>query len=142
MRTPVPGEFGFPLGVVVAVAAAFGAVAVGATGQPVVSVVAMVAVVDLVAVVSTARATLGTAVVCWCLHSGFVLGRAGELVFTGRAGHDALVIGLCAAVGALFASLARSAVADVAVEIPRPRQPRALGGGTPYPMVGPGAQPW
>ncbi|HEX8865815.1 MAG TPA: hypothetical protein VF821_09190 [Lentzea sp.] len=111
MRTPA--GFGFFLGAALAVVATFLVVLAGARSQPVVSVVALVAVVDLVAVISTASATLATAAVCWCLHSGFVLGRLGQLVFTAQARHDALVIGLCALGGILFASTARAAVAQL-----------------------------
>jgi hypothetical protein len=68
-------------------------VATGASSQPVLSVIAMVAVVNVIAVISTWRAALGTAVVCWFLHDGFVLGRHGDLALVGQAGHDALVIG-------------------------------------------------
>lgn len=138
MRTPVPGGFGFPFGVVLAVAAAFLVVAVGATGQPVLSVVAMVAVVDVIAVLSTARATLATAAVCWCLHAGFVLGRQGELAFTAQSRHDALVLLFCALGGILFSSMVRAARAPLhereydrnvpAIPVQQPRRAAQLTG--------------
>ena len=111
MRTPVPGGLAFPAGTALAVAVTFLVVADGATSQPVISVVGLVAVVDLVAVLSTAPATLATAVVCWCLHAGFVLGRFGELTFSRQSGHDALVFAGCALGGVLLMSTLRAAVA-------------------------------
>ena len=132
MRTPVPGGFAFPAGAVLAVAMTFAVVAAGAASQPVISVIGLVAVVDLVAVLSTAGATLATAVVCWCLHSAFVLGRLGELTFTRQSGHDALVFAGCALGGILLMSTLRAAVAplhererdDRVPAIPR-QQPRS-----------------
>jgi hypothetical protein len=112
MRTPqppVPAGFGFPFGVALAVVAAFGAVGVGAVGHPILSLVAVVAVVDVIAVLSTAGAALATAVVCWCVHAGFVLGRRGELAFTAQSRHDALVLVLCGLAGIVFASTLRAA---------------------------------
>lgn len=50
---------------------------------------ALVAVVDLIALLSSIGATLATAVVCWCLHAGFVLGRHGDLAFTPQSRGDA-----------------------------------------------------
>lgn len=111
MRTP--GGFAFPVGAALAVAVTFAAVAIGARSQPVLSVVGMVAVVGFIAVISTAAATLATATLCWCLHSAFVLGSLGELTFTVQSGHDALVIGGCALLGALLVSTARAAVAPL-----------------------------
>ncbi|NUT50478.1 MAG: hypothetical protein HOV94_24695 [Saccharothrix sp.] len=102
MRTP--GGLGSAL----AVAVTFLVVAAGATRQPVLSVVALVAVVDLIALISTPVATVATAAVCWCLHSGFVLGRLGELAFTGQSRHDALVLAGCALGGILLASTLRA----------------------------------
>ena len=123
MRTPVPAGFGFFLGAVLAVAATFLLVAAGARSQPVVSVVALVAVVDLVALVSTAAAALATAAVCWCLHSGFVLGTLGELTFTTSSGHDALVLAGCALGGILLASTVRAASAPLHEREHDPRVP-------------------
>jgi len=111
MRTapPVPAGFGFPLGMALGVAATVLSVAAGATSVPTISLVAMVAVVDATAMVTTVRATLATAAVCWALHAGFVLGRYGGLAFTPQAGHAALVLGLCALTGLGFAAILRAA---------------------------------
>ncbi|WP_157367960.1 hypothetical protein [Alloactinosynnema sp. L-07] len=93
-RELIPGGFGFPLGIVAEVAATMLVVAAGATAHPGLSTVAMVVVIDVMVFVTTTRATMGVAVVCWCLHAGFVLGRHGELAFTGQSGRDALLIAL------------------------------------------------
>lgn len=111
----MPGGFGFPLGAVLGVAVVWLAVAAGATSQPVLSVVALVVVIDVIALISTAPATLATTVVCWSLHSGFVLGRHGDLALTGQAGHDALVLGLNALLVLLLVSVARGAIASLRV---------------------------
>jgi hypothetical protein len=113
MRTKTPTGFGFPLGAVLACATTFLVVAAGAASQPVLSVVALVVVVGFVAVTSTATATAATAVVAWCLHAGFVLGREGDLEFSARSGHAALVIGLFALIAAVLAETARAAAAVV-----------------------------
>ncbi|WP_158264158.1 hypothetical protein [Amycolatopsis sp. CA-126428] len=84
-------------------------VAAGAPSVPIISLVAMVAVVDATAMVTTVRATLATATVCWALHVGFVLGRHGELAFTPQAGRAAVVLGLCALTALGFASTLRAA---------------------------------
>lgn len=101
------------MGAALAVAATMLVVATGATSQPVLSVIAMVIVVNVIAVVSTAWAALGTAVVCWFLHDGFVLGRHGDLALVGQAGHDALVIGLDALGVLLLVSTFRAALAPM-----------------------------
>lgn len=125
----ISGGFGFPLGAVLAIVATMLVVATGATSQPVLSVIAMAAVVNLIALISTWRAALATAVVCWFLHDGFVLGRHGDLALTGQAGHDALVIGFDALGVLVLVSLARAAPApvphrrEVAPRLPVQRQP-------------------
>ena len=101
------------MGVVLGIAATTLVVAVGANSQPVLSVIAMVAVVNLIALISTWRAALATAVVCWFLHDGFVLGRHGDLALIGQAGHDALVIGFDALGVLLLVSLLRAALAPM-----------------------------
>ncbi|MCP3805077.1 hypothetical protein NLX83_38010 [Allokutzneria sp. A3M-2-11 16] len=126
MRIPapvLPGAFAFPAGVVAGVGATALLVASGATGQPVLSLLAMVAVVDTVAMMSTVRATAATAVVCWALHAGFVLGHHGELAFTARAGTDAIALVLCAVTALAFAAALRLART--------PLHERAPGPGTP-----------
>ncbi|WP_169792643.1 hypothetical protein [Lentzea aerocolonigenes] len=82
-------------------------VATGAASQPVLSVIAMVVVVNVIALFSTWPAALGTAVVCWFLHDGFVLGRHGDLALVGQAGHDALVIRRARRAGARLAVACR-----------------------------------
>ncbi|WP_439658494.1 hypothetical protein ACSHWB_39875 [Lentzea sp. HUAS TT2] len=134
MRTPVPGGLAFFLGSALAAVTTSLLVAVGVRSEPVLSVLAMVAVVNLVAVTSKAWAAPATATVCWCLHSGFVLGRLGELTFTARSGHDALVIAGCALGAVLLVSTLRAASAPLHERehdenvpvIPEQRAPRAL----------------
>ncbi|MBM7860685.1 hypothetical protein [Lentzea nigeriaca] len=120
------------MGVLLGIAATALAVATGATGHPVLSVIAMVAVVNVIALISTWRAALATAVVCWLLHDGFVLGRYGELALVGQAGHDALVIGLDALGVVVLVSTLRAALAPMlhlregdpsAPRVPVQRQP-------------------
>lgn len=134
MRTQVPGGFAFFFGSALAAVMTFLLVEAGARTEPVLSVVALVAVVNLVAVTSGAVATLATAAVCWCLHSGFVLGRLGELTFTGQSGHDALVLAGCALGAVLLVSTMRAATAPLHEReydknvpvVPGQRVPRAL----------------
>lgn len=104
------GGFGFSLGAALGVVATAAVVVAGATSQPVLSVIAMVAVVNVIALASTWRAALATAVVCWFLHDGFVLGRHGDLTLAGQAGHDALVIGLDALGVLVLVSTLRAAL--------------------------------
>ncbi|GAB3562823.1 hypothetical protein GCM10027445_04140 [Amycolatopsis endophytica] len=85
MRNVLPGAAGFPLGCAAATVAVMVAVFAGATTHPGVSLAALLAVAAVLAALTTVAAALGTAVVGWGLHSGFVLGRAGALVFTGPA---------------------------------------------------------
>jgi hypothetical protein len=96
----VPGGFGFPLGAAAGVLLTLTTVAAGATGHPQWSVAALAVVVTGAAVVTTPGATAGTAVVCWCLVSGFVVGRQGDLTFSGASLLAAAVLG-ATAVGAV-----------------------------------------
>ena len=110
-RGPAPavlGRFGFPLGCALGVVATVLSGAAGATSQPILSLIAMVAAVDAVSMVTTVGAALATAAACWCLHTGFVLGRNGELAFTPQSRHDALVLLLAALSALAFASTIRA----------------------------------
>lgn len=77
---PVPGGFGFPLGFIAGIVATLLAVATGAAGHPAWSLGLLALTVAAVAAVTSPAGALGTAVACWCLHDGFVLGRHGTLV--------------------------------------------------------------
>jgi hypothetical protein len=89
---PKAGEgFGFPLGFCGAVAAALAAVAAGATGHHAYSLLALAAVVAVVAAKASLRAAFGTAAVAWGLQAGFVIGRAGQVVFDAESARDAAV---------------------------------------------------
>ncbi|GLZ31826.1 hypothetical protein Lesp02_40140 [Lentzea sp. NBRC 105346] len=103
----VSGGFGFPLGAALGAAMTGLAVAAGAPSQPVLSVVGLVVVIDLIGFLSTVRATLATALVCWFLHAGFVLGRLGDLAINVQSRHDALVLGLNALGVILIVSVIR-----------------------------------
>src|SRR5256885_940991 len=73
VRPLLPGWFGLPLGLVVGVAATVSSLEVGAADQPVLSLMALVVVVNAAAMLTTASAAIVTMIVCWCLHSDFVL---------------------------------------------------------------------
>ncbi|HVV14705.1 hypothetical protein [Amycolatopsis sp.] len=147
---PLPTGFGFPLGFAAAIAVTIGAVAAGATRQPGWSVAALVLVVAAAAVLSTPLAVLGTALVSWALHDGFVLGRGGDLVFTRD---SALAAAVLAGTALLGAALARLSLLDNA-NVPAQRTgPPVLSGrssgagayrGTPAPPRGgpPTRRPW
>lgn len=105
----LPGGFGFPLGVVAGIGAAVVAVAVGATVHPVVSVVFLSVAVGVVSALTVASAALATAVVCWGLHDGFVLGRRGDLMFTAASAQAAEVLVSVAVLTLLVAAVVRKA---------------------------------
>lgn len=105
----LPRGFGFPLGLVVGILVTAAAIAAGATSHPAESLIALTVAVAVVSAITTAGAALGTALVCWALDSGFVLGRQGDLVFTGAALQAAAVLVLTAvAVAVLFRLVRRS----------------------------------
>lgn len=105
---PLPGGLGFPLGFLLAIVVTFVAIAAGATTHPQWTVAALAATGAVVACLSTFRATLATAAVCWALHSGFVLGRLGDLVFTPQAARDAVVLCAVATIAFLLATAVRT----------------------------------
>lgn len=92
--SPLPSGFGFPLGFVMGIVAVVVAITSGATGHPVLSVALLAVAVAGVSAMTTPPAAVATAVVCWFLHDGFVLGRRGELVFT-TASAQAVVVLVC-----------------------------------------------
>jgi hypothetical protein len=102
MRTPastvplLPRGFGFPLGFACGILVTAVTIAAGATSHPARSLIALTVVVAVVSAITTPGAALGTAVACWALDSGFVLGREGTLVFTGAARETAAVLVLAA----------------------------------------------
>ncbi len=101
--------FGFPFGCVAAVAALIVADLAGATGHPWYALVTLGSVVLAFAHRSRPLAATGIAVVAWALHTGFVLGRLGSLVF-GSASALAAVVLACAL---LTGALARAAVSSL-----------------------------
>lgn len=126
---PVPGRFGLPLGVALTMIVTAAAVAIGATGHPERAVIALAVTVALTASVTTAAATLGTAVVGWFLLAGFVVGREGQVGLTAQSGRAAVVLAVVAIGCAGVVAAARwawprmlRAAADAA-KAPQPRQP-------------------
>lgn len=104
---PLSGGFGFPLGFGVGIVVTAAAIAAGATSHPVGSLIALTVAVAGVSAITTPGAALGTAVVCWSLDSGFVLGRHGDLVFTGAAWQAAVALVLAAVAVAVLAQVVR-----------------------------------
>jgi hypothetical protein len=82
-------------------------VASGATGHPQWSVVALAAVVAATAAVTAPAAAAATTVLCWCLVSGFVVGREGDLAFSGPSLSAAAVLGATAVVAVAAATTVR-----------------------------------
>ncbi|WP_236792720.1 hypothetical protein [Amycolatopsis sp. GM8] len=122
---PVLGGYGLPLGFVAGIVVTLVAVAAGVTAHPDWSVAVLTVTVAGVAAVTTPAAALGTVVICWCLHDGFVLGRHGNLVFTPASGLAAVIltgVALGALAMAAFARLVReTAEVPPATIVPRPR---------------------
>lgn len=104
---PVPGGFGFPLGFAAGIVATGLAVASGATGHPAWSVGLLALTVAVVSALTSTPAALGTALVCWCLHDGFVLGRRGDLVLTSASARAAAVLLLAALAAVAIATAVR-----------------------------------
>ena len=123
----MPGGFGFPLGSTLGIIVVTLGIMGGATSQPIISVVGLVAVIDAVAIFSTASAAIGTAVICWLLHAGFVLGRHGQLALTGQSRHDALVFAADALAVLVLVRIARSATALLHERENDPAAPRIPG---------------
>ncbi|MDX3189923.1 hypothetical protein PV458_16075 [Streptomyces sp. MN03-5084-2B] len=94
-------DFGFPFGCVAAVAAVVVADLAGATGHPWYALVTLGTVVLACAHRSPLPAAAGVTVVAWALHTGFVLGRFGELTFDAPARLAALVLTAALVTGAL-----------------------------------------
>ncbi|MBE8526087.1 hypothetical protein ILP97_52895 [Amycolatopsis sp. H6(2020)] len=86
-------DFGFPFGCVATVAAVIVADLAGATGHPWYALVTLGAVVLASACRSSPPAAAGVAVIAWGLHTGFVLGRFGEVTFDRGSGLAALALG-------------------------------------------------
>ncbi|SDM52661.1 hypothetical protein [Allokutzneria albata] len=103
-RLPIPAAFGFPLGAALALLVT--GVLATIEAAPL-SFLAMVVIVDSIAVLSTYRAALPTAAVCWALHSTFLIGEYGVLTLSAETGNNALVLTLCAITALAFASALR-----------------------------------
>ncbi|MEV6830760.1 hypothetical protein [Amycolatopsis sp. NPDC051102] len=84
--------FGFPFGCVAAVAAVSVANLAGAAAHPWYALVTLGAVVTTTAFRGPPPAAAGVTAIAWALHTGFVLGRFGELTFTRPSALAALVL--------------------------------------------------
>jgi hypothetical protein len=100
--------FGFPFGCVAAVAAVIVADLAGATGHPWYALVTLGAAVLAFASRSSPLAATGVAVVAWALHTGFVLGRLGELTFDHASGLAAVVLAAALVTGGLARAVSTS----------------------------------
>ncbi|MET8999925.1 hypothetical protein [Amycolatopsis sp. NPDC004169] len=111
--------FGFPFGCVASVAAVVVADLAGATGHPWYALVTLGAVVLASAYRCSPAAASGVAVVAWALHTGFVLGRFGELAFDRGSGLAALVLASALLAGALARTVStlRSRVSSVQARV-------------------------
>ncbi|WP_215546748.1 hypothetical protein [Amycolatopsis sp. CA-230715] len=119
--------FGFPVGFVATTAVIVAAIAAGATRYPLLALVPLTAVVVVVAALATARAAFGVAAFAWAAHSGFVLGRAGELVFGPRALTAAALLVAAAALTAAAGAVVRHLRAGRPLpRIPAPRAPEPI----------------
>ncbi|MFD9894758.1 hypothetical protein ACFWY9_35895 [Amycolatopsis sp. NPDC059027] len=122
----IPGGFGFPLGCVALVVAALAAAVAGAGAHPAYALVAFVPVVLAIGFSTTVFAAAGTAVIAWAVYSGFVLGRAGGLVFDAAAGRAALVLGAALVTGlggGLLVRAVRNARTHLlGADVPAPRR--------------------
>jgi len=112
-------DFGFPFGCVAAVAAVIVADLAGATDHPWYALVTLGGVVLAFAYRSPLPAAAGVTVVAWALHTGFVLGRLGELTFDAPAGLAALVLASALVTGGLAraVSSAQSRVSSVQTRV-------------------------
>lgn len=109
LSPPLPGAFGLPLGFVAGIVGTLIAVMAGATGHPVVSLALLACMVAAVSALTTPAAAFGTAVLCWLLHDGFVLGRQGDLAATPLSARAAVVLVSAAVVTSLIAVSVRKA---------------------------------
>jgi hypothetical protein len=112
--------FGFPYGCVAAIAAVIVADLAGAAGHPWYALVTLGAVVLKAAFETSFGAAAGITVVAWALHTGFVLGRFGELAFDAAAALAAVVLTAALAAGTLAGLIART---PWPVRVPAPRRP-------------------
>ncbi|MEU5264468.1 hypothetical protein [Amycolatopsis sp. NPDC021455] len=112
--------FGFPCGCVAAIAAVIVADLAGATGHPWYALVMLGAVVLAAAHETSFGAAAGITVVAWALHTGFVLGRFGELTFDRASAAAAIVLAAALVAGALTGLVVRT---PWPVRVPAPRRP-------------------
>jgi hypothetical protein len=86
------GGFGFPVGAAIGVIVTIAVVAGGGTRHAVWAAGAYAIAVAVVAALTTVPAALGTALLCWFLLAGFVVGRHGDVPITAVTGWDLVVL--------------------------------------------------
>jgi len=124
LQPPLRGT-GFPVGFCAATVVTCLAIAAGGTDHPQWTLAALAGTAAVIAAVTTTPAALSTAAVCWAMHSGFVLGRRGELVFTADAAVAAVVVAAAALLGLTVGTVLRLRVREqVARRITIPVQRR------------------
>jgi len=104
---PLSGGFGFPLGALVGVLVTTAVDVNGGTHHLVWSVIAYAAAIVVLSALTTPAATLGTAVLCWFLLAGFVVGRQGDVRITAGTGEDLVVLILTALVAVAVVQVTR-----------------------------------
>lgn len=130
---PLSGWTGYPLGFVAAIAVTLVAVAAHGSGHPQWSLGALAATAAAVAALTTMRATLATAALCWALDAGFVLGRHGSLTLTAGSARAAAVVAVAALAGYAVASIVRQLRTRPAQAVAAPVEREA----TRLPVLGP-----
>lgn len=120
---PVSGWAGYPLGFSAATLVTIGAVATHATSHPERALIPLAVAAAAIATVTSLRAAIATAAVCWALHTGFVLGRHGDLALAAPSAVAATLIG-AATLAAFALALAVRAVhrPTARFAIPAPRR--------------------
>lgn len=96
---PLPGWIGYPVGFLAAIVVTAAAIAAHGTAHPAWTVTALAVTTLVIATLATLRASLLTAVFCWALYDGFVLGREGQLALSADALPAALVLVAVAVAG-------------------------------------------
>jgi hypothetical protein len=125
------GGFAFPLGCAAVVTAATAAGLSGAAAHHGYALSALVLVVLVVASYTGATAALGVTAVAWAVHSGFFVGRAGQLVFDAESARAALLLAAGGLTGLALGAAVRHIRLPHAPTIPAPRRPLAAEGDFP-----------
>jgi len=92
------GGFGFPVGAAIGALVTIALDVNGGTHHLVWALIAYAVAIVFVSGLTTSAAALGTAVVCWFLLAGFVVGREGDVPITALTVWDLVVLMLTALV--------------------------------------------